>query len=177
VVQPPPKPSIASREQLAIAIGAMGTQRIRARLASGEMTELGMAVAQEELARREREGELPEPMDMPEPMADLTPLGDFLKTPLGWSWGQWAVVVGFCVLLILPFGVTARNKGDQVFLYAVILIQALALAGIIRTIAAIFFSSSALGALGKLVAIVALGVVLFALTVCSEMARHGWGGG
>jgi len=86
-------------------------------------------------------------------------------------------VVSVCVLIVAWFGTTARNKGDQWFLYAVILFQALVLAGILRAAAAVFSSSSALGVLGKILAIGALGYVLFALTVCSTMAQHGWSGG
>lgn len=169
--------TLPSREQLEIAIGALSTDSIRARLQSGAMTELGRAVAEEELARREREGEPPAEAEPPPALFDTEATNDFFERPFGWSWLQWLAVFGFCFLVVLSFGATARNKADQGFLVAVILVQALALAGILRAVAAIFFSSSALGLLGKLLAIAALGFVLFALTLCSAMAQHGWGGG
>ena len=166
-----------SREQLAIAIGALSSHAIRAKLQSGELTPLGRSVAEEELARREKEGV---PELEPEPAAlhaERESPSEPLRRPLGWSWGAWLVVTGICFLVVAQFGATARNKADQQFLYGVILIQALALTGVMRTVAALFSSSSALGVIGKLVVVGALGFVLFALTLCSGMAQHGWGGG
>ncbi|MGH8582112.1 MAG: hypothetical protein ACREWG_04850 [Gammaproteobacteria bacterium] len=166
-----------SREQLAIAMGALSTESIRSKFQSGELTEQGQSVAEEELARRAREGEPPAEPQFSPALFDSTPVYNIFERPFGWSWGQWLAVVGFCFLVVISFGVTAKNAVDQVFLLAVILLQAIALAGILRAIAAIFFSSSALGVFGKLVAILALGAILFALTVCSVIAQHGWGGG
>lgn len=70
---------------------------------------------------------------------------------------------------------TAKNRNDQNFLYGVILFQGIALAGIVRAIAAMFVSSATREALGKLAVILALAAVLLLLTFCSEFIQHGWG--
>ena len=166
-----------SREQLALAIGALSSHAIRAKLQSNELTALARSVAEEELARREKEGVLePEP-EAAALHAEHESASELLRRPLGWSWGLWLAVLGICVLVVAQFGATARNKADQQFLYAVILVQALALTGIIRTVIAVFSPSSTLGVLGKLAVVGALGFVLFGLTLCSVIAQHGWGGG
>ena len=99
----------------------------------------------------------------------------FSRRPFGWSWAQWFVVVGFCALVIGLFGASAKNRNDQGFLFGVILFQAIVLAGVVRAIGAMFLSSPTVGVLGRLAVILVLGVVLFLLTVCSNLAQHGWG--
>jgi len=166
-----------SREQLAVAIAALSSEAIRSKLQSNELTALGKAVAEAELARRAREGE-PAVESAAENFGEAHyETSEFLRRPLGWSWGQWFVATGLCIMIVSLFGTTARNKADQSFLYAVILIQAVALAGIVRAVSSIFASSSTLGVLGKIAAVGILCFVLAALTLCSGMAQHGWGGG
>lgn len=99
----------------------------------------------------------------------------FARRPFGWSWAQWFVVVACCALLIGSFAATAKNRNDQGFLYGVILFQAVALAGIVRAIGAMFFSSAPLGVFSRLAVILVLGVVLLSLTYCSEFIQRGWG--
>jgi hypothetical protein len=166
-----------SRERLAVAIGALSTDAIRTKLQSGELTEDGRSVAEAELARREGEGELLSAPARTTAPTDLEVFRDFLARPLGWSWARWIVLIAACFLLVRSFGATPQNKGDEGFLLGVIGLQAVALAGIVRTVVAVFSRSSALRLLGKLAAIVVLGYVLFGLTVCSQMAQHGWLGG
>ena len=99
----------------------------------------------------------------------------FAQRPFGWSWARWFVVAACCALVIGSFAATAKNRNDQNFLYGVILFQGIALAGIVRAIAAMFVSSATLEALGKLAVILALAAVLLLLTFCSEFIQHGWG--
>ena len=166
-----------SREQLSIAIGALSSESIRAKLRGNELTVLGRSVAEEELTRRDQAGSSEVTPSAPDIYEERESASEFLQRPLGWSWVQWLAVTGVCVLIVALFGTTARNKADQSFLYAVILVQSLALAGIIRAVTAIFSSSPVHGVLTKILAVGALGFVLFALTLCSGMAQHGWGGG
>lgn len=166
-----------TREQLALAIGALSSHAIRAKLQSNELTALGRSVAEEELVRRENEGETEPEIEAAAFHAEYESASELLRRPLGWSWGLWLAVTSICVLVVAGFGATARNQADQQFLYVVIIVQALALAGILRAVMAVFSSSSALGVLGKVAVVGALGYVLFALTLCSGMAQHGWGGG
>jgi hypothetical protein len=166
-----------SREQLSIAIGALSSESIRAKLQDHELTALARAVAEEELARRENEGE-PETPPMVAALEDSPWFSsDLLQRPLGWSWGRWLAVTAVCVLIVASLGATARNKSDQSFLYGVILIQGIVVAGIVRAMTAVLNASSALGVLGRVAAIGVLAFVLLGLTLCSSLAQHGWGGG
>jgi hypothetical protein len=173
---------LPSADQLRKTYSELGTEFIHTRIASGELTETALAVAKEELQRRGL-AEPPVAAEIPTPPAASTELEvveyilDFLYEPFGWSWGIWIVVFVVCLLLVASFGITARQQTDQIFLYAVVVIQAAALSGVVRAFAAVFSFNSVAGTLGKIIAIGVLGVVIFALTVCSELAKHGWGGG
>lgn len=101
----------------------------------------------------------------------------FLAEPFGWSWGKWLALFAVCVAVVASFGTKAKQPGDQSFLFVVIGLQAATLSGIIRLAIAVFSFDSPGGLPGKLVAIAALGVVLFGLAICSVLAQHGWGGG
>jgi hypothetical protein len=167
-----------SAEQLARAMRTMPRHSLEAKMASGELTALGRTVAAEELSRRDKEGE---------PTQDATTEfagGDAAESATapevagdGWSKVTWLVAFGIALLVILAFGSTARNKADQSFLYAVIIVQASILAGLFRVLASIFSSRSSLSWAGKLVAVGGMSFALFALTLCSGMAQTGWRGG
>ena len=99
----------------------------------------------------------------------------FLRRPFGWSWARWLVVIGVCALVIGLFSGSAKSRHDQSFLYGVILFQGIVLATVVRAIEAMFHASSTAGVFGRLAIILALGVVMFGLTVCSQIAQHGFG--
>jgi hypothetical protein len=152
---------------------------LRGKLASGDLTEMATGLAEEILRERER-GALEEPgNEVPSVRNDRADdaLVDFVREPFGWSWLVWCFVVLFCLLVVASFGTQARQSGDQTFLYGVIMLQSLLLAGIFRAVSSILTSSMSLGILGKLVVI---GVFVFAiggLTMCSVLAQSGWRGG
>jgi hypothetical protein len=81
------------------------------------------------------------------------------------------------VLIVASFGTHAKQKADQTFLYGVVLLQSLCLAGILRSVSSIFTSSLSLGLLGKLLAAGMLAFAIAGLTLCSTLAQSGWGGG
>jgi hypothetical protein len=168
-----------SRDQLSAAIRKLDSATIRGKLAAGELTPLARSVAEEILVERERDGTEVAPVKSHPPEEDPVAVmaADFARKPFGWSWGAWAVATLVFVPIVASFGSHARNPGDQAFLYAVILLQSLILAGILRGLASVFTSSGSLGLLGK---VFAVGVLLFAmgaLTVCSLFAQSGWRGG
>lgn len=173
---------LPSADQLRKTYSELEIEFIRARIASGELTDAALVVAREELQRRglaetQAAAEMPSPPEVSTELEVLEYIRDFLYEPFGWSWGIWIVVFVVCLLLVASFGITARQQNDQLFLYAVVGIQAAALSGVVRAFAAVFSFNTVAGTLGKIIAIGVLGVVLFALTVCSELAKHGWGGG
>jgi len=168
---------LPSADQLRQPYRELQTEFIRDRIASGQLSDTALTIANEELQRR---GAATEPMapfatDAGDDHSDA--VRDFLSEPFGWTWRMWLAVFVLCFLVVASFGVKARQQGDQAFLYGVIVVQAVALSGVIRTVVAVFRFSSFASTFVKLAAICALGVVLFGLTVCSELARHGWRGG
>jgi hypothetical protein len=91
-----------------------------------------------------------------------------------WKWPL-AFLIAFIAAASL--GTTARNKADQPFLYVIIGLQTLFAGLLLVLLLALFNWRSALGFLGKLVAIAALVVVLAGLTLCSQMVTQPWGFG
>lgn len=171
---------LPSPDQLRQTYRALETEFIRDRIASGDLSEAALLIAREELSHRQVDEHIAPtnaPLSHGAEEFVREQLRDFLSEPFGWSWGMWLAVFVPSVFVMASFGTTARQNGDQVFLYAVIGLQALACCGVIRTFVAVFHFNSVSGTLGKLVAIAALVFVVLGLTVCSEFAKHGWGGG
>jgi hypothetical protein len=171
---------LPSPDQLRQTYRGLKIEFIRDRIASGELSETALLIAREELGQRQVDEHIAPtntPLSRNPEEFVLELLRNFLSEPFGWSWGMWLAVFVPSVFVMASFGTTARQHGDQVFLYAVICLQALACSGVIRTFAAVFHFNSVSGTLGKLVAIAALVFILLGLTVCSEFAKHGWGGG
>jgi len=88
----------------------------------------------------------------------------------------WLVFFCLCLKFIRGLGAKALVANDQVLLDVVIVLQAAAATLIARTFIALFRWKSVVGFLEKVLAIGALCVILFGLTVCSELTRHRWGG-
>jgi hypothetical protein len=175
-----PHDALPGREQLADTFRGLSTAVIRGKLDSGELTAVARAVAEAELSRRARDGEDVSSTVEPDPHAPVDPNGeilDFLAAPFGWTWTRWLVLLTLGVIIVSRFGTSARNPGDQGFLYGVIFVQAALLTGIVRAVAAVFRYTSLLGLVGKVLAIGLLGYALFGLVVCSIMAQGGWRGG
>ena len=168
-----------SAKQIAAAMQRLDSATLRGRLASGELTETGRALAQELLRQREQEGnEEPAVASESLPVAPLeNAILEFGRRPFGWSWGNWVVAILLCVMVVASFGTHARQRTDQTFLYGVIFLQSLLLAGILRAVSSIFTSSLSLGLLGKIIAVGLLCYVIGLLTICSTLAQSGWGGG
>lgn len=120
-----------------------------------------------ERRRQERELEIP---------AGESEAGDPVEQH-EWKVRHW--VLAFLVPLVFFLAASGwaspRNKNDQGFLNAVIGLQALFGGLLIRTLAALFHWESALAFVGKVLAIVVLGVALSGLTMCSYLATHPWG--
>lgn len=170
---------ISSRDQIAAAMRKLDSATLRGKLATGELTEMAKGLAEEILNERQRDR-------AEEPVGEVTPthvdpldeaIVDFVRKPFGWDWITWLAVLLVCVMVVASFGTHAKLKADQTFLYGVILLQSLCLAGILRSISSIFTSSLSLGLLGKLLAAGMLAFAIAGLTLCSALAQSGWGGG
>jgi hypothetical protein len=163
---------VPTREQLAATMRTLPRHLLEAKLASGELTEIAEGVATDELKRREQEGE---------PVVEQEPAGTDARRSMedftGWSLTAWSIAFAIALFVVVAFGTTARNKGDQSFLYGVILTQAALLAGLFRVVASVFSSESSLGTLGKILVVGAICFALFILTMCSVMSQSGWKGG
>lgn len=169
----------SSRDQIAAAMRKLDSATLRGKLATGELTEMAKGLAEEILGERQRDG-VEEPVrEVSSPRADSLDdaIVDFVRRPFGWSWITWLAVLLVCVLVVASFGTHSKQKADQTFLYGVILLQSLCLAGILRSISSIFNSSLSLGLWGKLLAAGMLAFAIAGLTVCSTLAQSGWGGG
>jgi hypothetical protein len=169
----------SSRDQIAAAMQKLDSATLRGKLATGELTEMAKGLAEEILNQRELDGSK-EPAivaipDENDPLDDA--ILDFVRRPFGWSWISWILAMLPCLVVVASFGTHAKNAADQSFLYGVIILQSLFLAGILRVIASIFKSSLSLGILGKLIAVGLLFFAIGTLTVCSTLAQSGWGGG
>jgi hypothetical protein len=169
----------SSRDQVIAAMRKLDSATLRGKLATGELTEIARGLAEDILSERERggtEGNVREVSPAQTGPIDDAVM-DFVRQPFGWSFTGWLVALLVCLPIVASFGTHAKQQGDQAFLYGVILLQSIFLAGILRVISSIFTSSLSLGLLAKLVAV---GVLIFAiggLTLCSTLAQSGWGGG
>jgi hypothetical protein len=169
----------SSRDQIATAMRKLDSATLRGKLATGELTEMAKGLAEEILSERQRDG-VEEPVGevastRVDPLDDA--VVDFVRRPFGWGWITWLAVLLVCVLIVASFGTHAKQKADQTFLYGVVLLQSLCLAGILRSVSSIFTSSLSLGLLGKLLAAGMLAFAIAGLTLCSTLAQSGWGGG
>lgn len=92
------------------------------------------------------------------------------------SWGilNWLVTFTMALIVVSSFGTTARQENDQGFLYLIVGIQALIITLIVR-IAVAISRAQGFGIAKKTLALLLLLSGLSALSLCSIMARHGWG--
>jgi hypothetical protein len=171
---------LPSADQLRQTYRGLDTEFICDRIASEELSEMALQIAREELLERQvDEQAIPRsvPVTHNAEAYMLAVLRDFISEPFGWTWGMWFAVLVPSILAVASFGTTARQQTDQAFLFGVIFVQALLLCGIVRAFVAVFRFGTIAGTLAKLLAIGAMAFVLLGLTVCSELAKHGWGGG
>jgi len=84
-----------------------------------------------------------------------------------WSISTWLIVFAIALTVASSFGTRVENEFHQNHLYVIVAWQAFIGSLIIRTFVAIFKWKSALGFLGKMIAMAILCIILFGLTLCS----------
>lgn len=95
----------------------------------------------------------------------------------GWSFWQWAIAFCIMVFIFSAEGMKVRNSNDQGFLYGVIALQSIAGSVAVRVVFGAFHSRFSWRNIFRIAVIAAMAYLLLGLTLCSHMARHGWGGG
>ena len=120
----------------------------------------------EEIARaNERKREINEAVERKKTRLELKKSKDVESG--NWSISTWLIVFTIVLAVASSFGSRAENEFHQNHLYVIVAWQAFIGSLIIRTFVAIFKWKSALGFLGKMIAMAILCIILFGLTLCS----------
>lgn len=90
-----------------------------------------------------------------------------------WPTWAWGVVFAMSMFVATSFGTTPTNRNDTGLLWTFLVLQAVAGTLWIRLVASLLGFRPSGGWFGKLLAVIALAVVLFGLSLCSTFARNG----
>ena len=95
----------------------------------------------------------------------------------GWPSWVWGVVFAMSLFVATSFGTTPKNRGDAGLLWTVLMLQAVAGTLLFRLVASLLGFRPWGWWFGKLLAVIALAVVLFGLSFCNSFVQNGWRGG
>jgi hypothetical protein len=90
---------------------------------------------------------------------------------------MWGLVFGVTLLIATSFGTTPKNRNDSALLWVVLVLEAVVATVLARLAVSLLRVRPWGWWLGRLLAVVALAVVLFGLGFCSAFTRTGWQGG
>lgn len=95
----------------------------------------------------------------------------------GWSFWQWVIAFWIMVFIFSAEGMKVRNNNDQSLLYGVIALQSVIGSVAVRVVSGAFHTRFSWHIIFRIAAIAAMAFLLFGLTMCSSLVRHGWLGG
>lgn len=93
----------------------------------------------------------------------------------GWKFWQWAIVFWIMIFIFSAEGIKVRYSNDQGFLYGVIALQSAIGSIAVRVVSGAFHTRYSWRIIFRIAAVAALAYLLLSLTLCSHLARHGWG--
>lgn len=173
-------------EELTRVYRGKSTEWLREQLASGTLTWSATSVAMEELARR---GEAPPAPhdhggsgggihggDADDSGPNSEEEQSASQTRRAWPWWSWLIVFALSFAVIASQGTHAHGPENQGFLWGVIVVQSVVLSLGIAVVASMIRAKSAIGAVGRIIVLVLLGLLQVGLWVLSLLAREGWGG-
>lgn len=95
----------------------------------------------------------------------------------GWSFWQWAIAFLIMIFIFSAEGMKVRNSNDQSLLYGVIVLQSVIGSVAVRVVSGAFHNRFSWLIVLRIAAIAGIAFLLFGLTMCSSLVRHGWLGG